>query len=270
VSAELAVPLVPRRRVAAPVHGALHSARRGRAGDLAGTRPYQEGDDVRRIDHRASVRLSSASGRNDLVVREHFDENATRVVLVRDRRPSMALFPHWSPWLCKPHACRTAGRLLAASARRARCAFREEEDKLAHALEALAIGRHGRGSFVFLASDFLVLPPEDVWREAFERGWDIVPVVLQDPMWERSFPEAAGLVLPIWDPEERRLRGTLLTRRECDTRRKANEERVLAISEQFDRLGLDPIQLAHHDEASVWRGFHEWSEARRVGVRGRP
>jgi hypothetical protein len=41
------------------------------------------------------------------------------------------------------------------------------------------------------------------------------------------------------------------------------------ISNQFDRLGLDPIHVAHHDDASVWRGFHEWSEARRVGVRGR-
>jgi uncharacterized protein (DUF58 family) len=269
VQAELAVPLVPRRRVNAPVHGAFRSARRGRGGDLAGTRPYQDGDDVRRIDHRASVRLSSASGRNELVVREHFAENATRVLLVRDRRPSMALFPHWSPWLCKPQACGAAGRLLAASARRARCAFREEDDQLTHALEALAIGRLGRGSFVFVVSDFLVLPPEDVWGEAVERGWDVVPVVLQDPVWERSFPEAAGLVLPIWDPDGRRLRATLLTRRECAARRAANEERFRAISEQFDRLGLDPIPLAHHDDASVWRGFHEWSEARRVGVRGR-
>jgi uncharacterized protein (DUF58 family) len=269
VTAELAVPLVPRRRVNASVHGALRSARRDRGGDLVGTRPYQDGDDVRRIDHRASARLSSASGRNELVVREHFAENATRVLLVRDRRPSMALFPQWSPWLCKPYACGAAGRLLAASARRARCAFREEDNQLAHALETLAIGRLGRGSFVFLVSDFLVLPPEDDWREALERGWDIVPVVLQDPVWEQSFPEAAGLVLPIWDPDDRRLRPTLLRRRECAARRRANEERLFAISEQFDRLGLDPIRLAHHDDASVWRGFHEWSEARRVGVRGR-
>jgi hypothetical protein len=224
---------------------------------------------VRRIDHRASVRVSAASGRNDLVVREHFAESSTRVALVRDGRPSMALFPQWSPWLCKPLACGAAGRLLAASARRARCAFREEEDQLAHALEALAIGRLGRGSFVFLVSDFLVLPPEELWREAVERGWDLVPVVLQDPVWERSFPEAAGLVLPIWDPDVRRLRPTLLTRRDCAARRAANEERYRAISERFDRLGLDAIHLARHDEASVWREFHAWSEARRVGVRGR-
>jgi hypothetical protein len=88
-------------------------------------------------------------------------------------------------------------------------------------------------------------------------------------VWEQSFPEAAGLVLPIWDPDARQLRPTLLTRRECAARRTANEERFRTLSEQFDRLGLDAIQLAHHDDASVWRGFHEWSEARSVGVRGR-
>jgi hypothetical protein len=230
VPAELAVPLVARRRVTAPVHGALRSPHTGRGSHLAVTRPTRYGDDVRRIDQRASVGLSAAPGRNELVVREHFVENATRVILVRDRRASMALWPRWSPWLCKPHACGTVGRLLAASARRARCAFREEDDELAHALEALAIGRLGRGSFVFLVSDFLVLPPEEVWREAFERGWDIVPVVLKDPVWERSF----------------------------------------AISEQFDRLGLDRVQLAHHDDVSVWRSFHEWSEARCSGVHARP
>jgi hypothetical protein len=224
---------------------------------------------VRRIDHRASARLSSASGRDELVVREHFAENATQVLFVRDRRPSMALFPNWSPWLCKPYACGSAGRVLSASARRARCVFREEDNDLAHALEALAIGRLGRGSFVFVISDFLALPPEDVWREAVERGWDIVPVVLQDPVWEQSFPEADGVVLPIWDPDARQVRPTLLTRRECAARRMANEERFLALSAQFDRLGLDTIQLAHHDDASVWRGFHEWAEARSVGVRGR-
>jgi hypothetical protein len=230
VPTELAVSLVPRRRVAVSVHGS-RASHRGR-GDLAGARPQ--------------------------VVRELFAENATRVVLVRDRRPSMALFPGWSPRLCKPYACGAVGRLLAASARRARCAFREQDDELAHALEALAIGRRGRGSFAFLISDFLVLPPEDVWQEAFDRGWDIVPVVLQDPVWERSFPHPAGLVLPSWDAN---------ARRECAARRKANEERFLAISERFDRLGLDPIQLASHDDVSVWRAFHAWSEARRVDLR---
>jgi len=200
VPAELAVPLVPRAPVAAPLHGALRAAHLGR-GDLAGTRPAH-------------------------AVRNLFVENATRVVLVRDRRPSMALGPSWSPWLCNPYACGTVGRLLAASARRARCVFREEDDQLAHALEALAIGRLGRGSFAFLVSDFLMLPSEDIWREALERGWDIVPVVLQSSVW-----------------------------------------RGPQISDLFDRLGLDPIRIARHDDMSIWRAFYRWSEARLAGVR---
>jgi hypothetical protein len=118
------------------------------------------------------------------------------------------------------------GRLLAASARRARCAFREEDDQLAHALEALAIGRLGRGSFAFLVSDFLVPPPEDIWREALQRGWDIVPVVLRSPV--SSPAETPDL---------------------------------------FDRLDLDPIRIARHDDLSIWRAFYEWSEARRAAVR---
>ncbi|MDX6451593.1 MAG: hypothetical protein QOH16_1642 [Gaiellaceae bacterium] len=215
MAAEPAVPLVARLRLAAPARGALRRSRRGR--DLAGAQPSQG-------------------------VRSLFVENATRVVLVHDRRVSMAPFPRrsrslfkaWYPkvrfsqaWFSKPQACGTAGRLLAASAQRARCAFREADDDLAHALEALAIGRLGKGSFVFLISDFRDLPPEALWREVLERGWDIVPVVLEDTVSARSFP-------------------------------------------LFDRLGLDCVQLAHHDEASVRRGFHEWSEARRAGTRGRP
>jgi hypothetical protein len=147
-------------------------------------------------------------------------------VLVRDCRPSLALLSSWSPWLCAPNACATVGRLLAASARRGRCAFREADDQLVHALEALAIGRLGRGSFAFLVSDFLALPPEDIWREALERGWDIVPVVLEAPVWRRA--ESSHL---------------------------------------FDRLGLDPIRIARHDDSSIWRAFYGWSEARLGDVR---
>jgi hypothetical protein len=159
--------------------------------------------------------------------------------------------------------------LLATSARRAGRPFRDDVDVPVHALEDLALRRLGRGSFVFVVSDFLVLPPEEVWREALQRDWDIVPVVLQDPVWERSFPDIAGVVLPIWDQEARRLRTTLLTLGECAARRVANEQRFQAISEQFDRLGLDPIVLSGHDNESVWRAFHDWSEARVVGAGAR-
>jgi hypothetical protein len=250
--------------------GPLRSARRGRGGDLAGTRPYQRGDDVRLIDHRASARLSFALDRDEFVVREHFSEDAARVVVVRDPRPSMTLFPTALPWLSKPQGCTTVARLLESSARRAGCPFRVEEDTAAHTLESLALGPLGRGSFVFVVSDFLALPPEDVWQEPLERDWDIVPVVLQDPVWEQSFPDVAGVVLPLWDPDAQRMRATYLTQRECAERRTENECRFGAMVDSFARLALDPILLSHDDDESIFRAFHDWAEARRGGVRVRP
>jgi uncharacterized protein (DUF58 family) len=284
---ELVVPLVPRRRVTGPSHGSLRSARRGTGADLAGTRQYRTGDDVRQIDRLASARLSLALDRDEFVVREHFAAEATRVVVVSDRRPSMALFPPGLPWLSKPRALEAATGLVQASAGRARCAFRvvdhlgaelEEEprafdapdDTLTRALDGLAVGRLGAGSFVFCLSDFFVMPHEDVWGEALSRGWDVVPVVVQDAVWEQSFPDVGGAVLPVYDPYARRVRATRLTRREAHARRLANEERLASILVEFDALGLDPIVLSRHDEESVYEAFRSWAEARRPGVRARP
>jgi uncharacterized protein (DUF58 family) len=284
---ELVVPLVPRRRVTGPSHGSLRSARRGAGSDLAGTHVYRVGDDVRQIDRLASARLSLALDRDEFVVREHLAAEATRVVVVCDRRPSMALFPPGLPWLSKPEALEQATRLVQASAARARCAFRrvdhlgvelEDEprgfdapdDTLTRTLEGLAVGRLGAGSFVFCVSDFFVVPHEDVWGEALSRGWDVVPVVVQDAVWEQSFPDVGGAVLPVLDPYAGRVRATRLTRREAHARRLANEERLAAVLLEFDELGLDPIVLSWHDAESVYEAFRAWSEARRPGVRARP
>src|SRR4051794_18255281 len=98
----------------------MRSARRGRGFDVIGSRPYRPGDDVRAIDWGASARLSAARGSDEFVVRERFTEEAPRVVIVCDRRPSMALFPPALPWLSKPEAMRAAGTLIADSTLRAR------------------------------------------------------------------------------------------------------------------------------------------------------
>src|SRR5256885_402047 len=70
------------------------------------------------------------------------------------------------------------------------------------AFSSLAI--HGRappaGSFVFVFSDFLVSPHDHVWIDALEHRWDVVPVVIQDPVWEQSFPDVSGVVVPLADP----------------------------------------------------------------------
>ena len=56
-NADRTVPLLPRRRLVGLSFGGLTSARRGPGSDVAGSRPYQPGDDVDTIDWNASARL---------------------------------------------------------------------------------------------------------------------------------------------------------------------------------------------------------------------
>ena len=70
--------------------------------DVAGSRPYHPGDDMRTIDWNASAKLSAARSSDEFLVREHYAEEAPRVVIVCDRRPEMELFPDELPWLSKP------------------------------------------------------------------------------------------------------------------------------------------------------------------------
>ena len=62
----------------------------------------------------------SRAGTDEFVVREHFAEEAPRVVVLCDRRPSMSLFPPGWPWLRKPRAIEAAIRLIGDSALAAR------------------------------------------------------------------------------------------------------------------------------------------------------
>ena len=105
---EATFPLVPRGRIVGLSFGAMRSARRGTGSDVAGSRPYVPGDDVKAIDWGASARLSSARGDDEFIVRELYAEQAPRVVVVCDRRPEMKLFPAGLPWLRKAEAQRNA------------------------------------------------------------------------------------------------------------------------------------------------------------------
>lgn len=183
-------PLIPRRRVLGLPFGGLHSLRRGLGSDVVGSRPYQPGDDIDKIDWAASARLSLARGTEEFVVREHYAEEAPRVVVLCDRRPSMSIFAESWPWLRKPEAIRSAARLIGNSAVAARGLlgyfdeaegdahwrpprsehaldqldlkrdFRAPEDTLARGLGYLTEQRRDlpAGTFVFVLSDFLVQP----------------------------------------------------------------------------------------------------------------
>src|SRR3954454_12613185 len=105
-------PLVPRYRLSGLPFGGSPSLRRGHGTDVAGSRAYVRGDPISTIDWRASARLSTARGRDEFVVRERYADEAPRVVVLPDRRPSMALYPPPFPWLSKPAVAESAIELI--------------------------------------------------------------------------------------------------------------------------------------------------------------
>jgi uncharacterized protein (DUF58 family) len=292
-------PLVPRRRLSGLPFGDLPSRRRGLGSDIIGARRYEPGDPVASIDWFASARLSSATGGDEFVVRQRAADEAPRVAIVVDRRPAMGLYPAPLPWLSKRDALREAAAAIAASAAAARAdlasldyadggdswlppgrrgrawqiaerqggetSFRAPDDNLERALAFLAQRRAEvpRGAFVFVISDFLAGPSAEAWQRAVARGWDLVPVVIQDPVWERAFPDVAGVAVRVADPRTGGTSLVRLSRRQVRRRRAANEERYRALIGELQSFGLQPVAIESSDPATVDAAFVEWAEQRR-------
>jgi len=293
-------PLVPRRRLTGLPFGDLPSRRRGHGSEVIGTRLYEPGDPVATIDWFASARLSEARGSDEFVVRDRAADEAPRVAIVLDRRPAMGLYPPPLPWLDKREAERQAAISIAASAAAARAdlasldfaggepwwlppgrrdrpwlvaeragsaAFAAPEDTIARSLRFLEQRRKDMpgGTFLFVISDFRFDLPVDAWPDAVGHGWDVVPVVIQDPVWERSWPEVGGVAVPVADPRTGRVELVRLSRRQAARRRAENGERYAALISGFESSGLRPVELATSDPATVDEAFLDWAEERRRG-----
>jgi len=140
-------------------------------------------------------------------------------------------------------------------------------DNVELALRFLALVRGAgltTGSFVFVISDFLELPPRDGLGTAIGRGWDVVPVIVQDPIWEQSFPPLGGLAASFGDIGAKRFLTVRLTEREAAERRHEHEERLRRILDEFSRLGLDPVLVSSSDPVDVRAAFLGWAEQRVV------
>lgn len=299
----LAFPLIPARRGVGLDVAGRPSRRRGPGTDVASTRPYRRGDAVRLVDWAASARLSSARGSDEFVVRDHFAEDAVRVVVILDRSPSMALCAPGLPWLRKPDALRAAIAAIVASTaaegallgfvevgaevhlepprrdmavRRSlelRAASGEPDgrvDSVDRALALLArnVNRVPAGTFVFVVSDFFPPPSPDPMRQALAAGWDVIPVLLQDPLWERSFPDVSGVGLQLADPVSGAVSLVRLDRRQVSERREHNEARWATLGESLDVLGLDAVSVGDADPTAVHAAFMAWAEGRLVRLRG--
>lgn len=294
-------PLVPRQRLLGLSFGVIHGIRRGVGTDVAGSRPYRPGDDRDAIDWAATARLSAARASDEFVVREHYADDAPRVVIVVDRRPEMALSSPDVPWLRKHEALRTAARLIADSVAEARglvgyldladgadapfwrppssnrelwsirdehlrhATYSASEDNLALALEFLEGHRRAvpGGTFLFVISDFLVSPPLDAWERAIEHRWDVVPVVIQDPLWEQSFPPVDGIVVPLTGADGR-VRLVRLRAGESAERRREHEQRRADLVGGFLDLGVDPVLISASDHDHVLAALLDWAAGREL------
>ena len=296
-------PLVPRWRVAGIPFGEQRSVRRGPGSDVAGSRAYRPDDPVAAIDWRASARLSSARGSDEFVVREFQAEEAPRVVVVCDRRPSMALYPQSLPWLSKPDAVAAVADAVAVSTLAARgevgyldlaeggapfwlpprsrgpradIATRLEEapfdaspDSLEDGLAHLARLRSElpSGSFVFVVSDFVAPIAVETWLRALALRWDIVPVVVQDPTWEQTFPELPAVVVPFGAPGANDAALARVTAADARELRRTHEARLASRLADFRGLGLDPVVIGTTDPLEIDHAFLVWAESRRQGRR---
>lgn len=289
-------PLVPRRRVIGLAFGGVRSVRRGIGSDVASSREYRPGDDVGWMDWASSAKASAASAADEFIVRERFADEAPRVVALADRTPSLSIRASAMRPLDKPQALVTALELIGASALAARSltgyldyadgepywrpprtehraapgAFERSFDAAPGTISCglQFLGEHRRDlptqAFVFVLSDFLVAPDLEVWRRALEHRWEIVPVVIQDPVWERTFPDVGGVTIPYAEPGSGRVIPVRLSRRESDARRTANEARWDGLVRAFRSLGIEPVAVTAHEPAGVLESFLRWADLRQL------
>jgi uncharacterized protein (DUF58 family) len=291
-------PLVPRRRLAGLPFGDLPSRRRGHGSDIIGTRSYRPGDAISSIDWFATARLSAATGGDEFVVRDHAADEAARVVVVADRRPAMGLYPAPLPWLSKRDALREAVAAIAASAtaaradlasldlgegephwlppgrgdrhwqvveREAETPFAAPDDTLEGAFGFLTEHRAvlPAATFVFVLSDFLVPPLPHTWERAVDHGWDVVPVVIQDAVWEQSFPAVGGVAVPVADPRTGAVSLVRLSARQASRRRDEHERRRDVLRTELGSFGLELVEVTSSDPDAVDSAFITWAEERR-------
>ena len=73
---------------------------------------------------------------------------------------------------------------------------------------------------------------------------ELVPVMIQVPDWERTFPDVGGITIPYADPRSGRAIPVYLTQREAAQMREANEQRWEMLTRDFRSLGVEPVDGA--------------------------
>ena len=123
------------------------------------------------------------------------------------------------------------------------------------------------GTFVFVLSDFLAPPPDRVWIEALARRWDVVPVVIQDPVWERASRRSPAWSCRCGSAQRRGARRAAARARGAAPR--GRERRASgALLHGLRALTLDPVLLETDDAERIAAAFTAWAAARVARRRG--
>jgi hypothetical protein len=248
------------------------------------------------MDWAASARLSAARGADEFIVRERFADEAPRVVVLVDRRASMSIETSPMRRLDKPRAILTALDLIGQSAVAARSltgyldyaegdpywraprsearaelgmyerSFGAPDNTVSEGLEFLAEHRRDlpTQAFVFVLSDFLVPPDLHVWQRALEHRWELVPVVIQDAVWERSFPDVGGISVPYADPRTGRVYPVYVTVKDAKRLRAAHEARWDGLVRDFRSLGCEPVAVHSAEVGETLGTFLRWADLRQM------
>ena len=88
--AAVTFPLVPRGRLIGLSFGTMRSLRRGRGSDVVGSRPYRPATTSTRSTGRRRRASPPRADSDEFIVREHYADEAPRVVIACDRRPAMS------------------------------------------------------------------------------------------------------------------------------------------------------------------------------------
>jgi hypothetical protein len=93
-------------------------------------------------------------------------------------------------------------------------------------------------------------------------------VIIHDPIWEQSFPEGGGTVVPFADPGTGDVSLVRFTAEEVEERREANEQRLRELVRSLRALDMDPLVVSSHEWRDVLFSFLSWAD-QRVFTRGR-
>jgi hypothetical protein len=89
-----------------------------------------------------------------------------------------------------------------------------------------------------------------------------VPVIIQDPLWERTFPDVGGISVPYSDPARGGVSPIYVTRREAAALRREHEQRYDALIRGFRSLGLESVGVDTHDLGDMLGAFLRWADLR--------